>query len=101
MVKIQLADEKELSEDKVTEVDFARRPAILFKWKGQVHAYINACTHLGGPCELKGGKLECKWHDSHFDPETGNTTKGPAPLDSRLIKLPVQVEDGKVYYVYG
>jgi hypothetical protein len=32
---------------------------------------------------------------------TGKATRGPAAPDSRLIRLPVRVEGGEVFYVYG
>ena len=100
-----LANENEIKEGESKEVDFAGRPAILFRLNGEVHAYINCCTHVGGPMKLKVKPdvepyLDCRWHDSHFDAKTGQCLREPAPLDSKLIKLPIQVKEGRIFYVY-
>ena len=95
-----LVDDNDVKEGDTKEVDFLGRPAIIVRHNGKIHAYINCCTHLGGPMKLKKGYLDCTWHDSHFDVETGKSLKEPAPLDSKLIKLPIKIKDGKIYYVY-
>ena len=99
-----LANDADIKECEFKEVDFLGRPVIVFRLEGEFHAYINCCTHLGGPMKLKvkpdTAYLDCTWHDSHFDAKTGETTRGPAPLDSKLIKLPIKVKEGKVFYVY-
>lgn len=99
-----LANDNDVKEGESKDVDFAGRPAILFRLNGEVHVYINCCTHLGGPMKLKvkphAAYLDCTWHDSHFDAETGQCTREPAPMDSKLIKLPVVIKEGKVFYVY-
>ena len=103
-MEILLADDINIKEGESKEVDFAGRPAILFRLNGEIHAYINCCTHLGGPMKLKvkpgTAYLDCIWHDSHFDAETGQCLREPASMDSKLIKLPLQVKEGKVFYVY-
>ena len=101
-MEIPLANDEDIKEGEAKEIDFAGRPAILFRLDGEVHAYINCCTHVGGPMKLKAekGYLDCTWHDSHFDAKTGQALREPAPLDSKLIKLPIQVKEGKVFYVY-
>lgn len=50
--------------------------------------------------KLEQGVLRCQWHNSHFDAETGKALNAPAPLDSKLIALPILVKDGNIYYVY-
>ena len=103
-MEVFLANDNEVKESETKEIDFAGRPAILFRLNGTVYAYINCCTHVGGPMKLKvkpdTAYLDCAWHDSHFDAETGQALREPAPLDSKLIKLPIQVKEGKVFYVY-
>ena len=104
MAEIFLANDSDIKEGESKETDFAGRPAILFSLDGEVHAYINCCTHVGGPMKLKvkphAAYLDCTWHDSHFDAKTGQCFREPAPLDSKLIKLPIQVKEGKVFYMY-
>ena len=103
-MEIPLADESDIKEREAKEIDFAVRPAIIFRLDGEVHAYINCCTHLSGPMKLKvkpeTAYLDCTWHDSHFDAKTGQCFREPAPLDSKLIKLSIKVKEGKVFYVY-
>ena len=104
MAEVFLADYNDVKEGETKEVDFEGRPAILFRLNGEIHAYINCCTHLGGPMKLKvkpnTAYLDCTWHDSHFDAITGHALREPAPLNSKLIKLPLKIKDGKVFYVY-
>ena len=99
-----LINESDIKEAESKEIDFFGRPAILFKLDGEIHAYINCCTHVGGPMKLKvkpdTAYLDCTWHDSHFDAKTGQCLREPAPMDSKLIRLPIQVKEGKVFYVY-
>ena len=104
MAEMFLVNDSDVKEGEAKEIDFAGRPVILFRLEGEVHAYINCCTHVGGPMKLKvkphTAYLDCTWHDSHFDAKTGQCFREPASLDSKLIKLPLQVKEGKVFYVY-
>ena len=100
-MKVFLADEAAVADGRLTEVDFFGRPAVLFKQDGQVKSYLNVCTHLGGPLKLTGETLQCQWHEACFQSRNGLATRAPAPAGSRLIRLPIRVEDGKVFYVYG
>jgi nitrite reductase/ring-hydroxylating ferredoxin subunit len=100
-MKVRLADEAAVTEGALTEVDFFGRPAVLLLEGGRVKAYLNVCAHLGGPVWLEGDRLECAWHGACFEAATGKATRGPAAPDSRLIRLPVRVEGGGVFYVYG
>ena len=100
-MKVKLADQTRIQEGALTEVDFFGRPAVLFQQDGRVTGYLNVCMHLGGPLELDGETLRCQWHGACFAARTGKATCGPARLDTRLIRLPIKVEDGEVFYVYG
>jgi nitrite reductase/ring-hydroxylating ferredoxin subunit len=102
-MRAKLASEQDVDEGKAKELDFFGRPALILKKNGKVHAYINVCTHVGGPCKLEDGTLKCQWHGTAFDSESGKVIQGsgPAPPDSRLIKLPIIVESGTIFYVYG
>ena len=100
-MKVKLADEAQVGEETVTEVDFLGRPAILLRQEGALTAYLNICTHLGGPLQLEGDTLRCQWHGACFAVRTGKAECGPARPDTRLIRLPIKVEDGQVFYVYG
>lgn len=98
-MEIFLVNDDDVREGETVEVNFAGRPAIVIRVNGKVHAYINCCTHVGGPMKL-AGKLLCQWHGSAFDADTGQALNEPAPLDSKLIALPIIVKEGKVFYSY-
>ena len=100
-MKVQLADEAQIAEGTLTEVDFFGRPAILLKLEGRLTAYLNVCTHPSGPLALEGDALRCQWHGACFAAWTGKRLAAPAPPDTCLIRLPIKVEEGRVFYVYG
>jgi len=100
-MKVPLGSEAQVANGELTEVDFFGRPAILLKEGGRVTGYLNVCAHLGGPLQLDGESLRCQWHGACFDARDGRATCGPARPGSRLIRLPLTVEDGQVFYVYG
>lgn len=101
MVKIFLANLNEISEPGQKKVDFGGRPVVIIRYKGKVIAYLDICTHLGGPMNLEDDYLRCEWHDSKFDPLSGRAKTGPASPNYPLIRLPIKIENGKIYYVYG
>jgi nitrite reductase/ring-hydroxylating ferredoxin subunit/uncharacterized membrane protein len=50
---------------------------------GQIHALADRCSHRGGPLSegaLIDGCLECPWHASRFDLQTGDVVRGPASV---------------------
>lgn len=102
-MRVPLIEDARVGEGAPVEVDFFGRPVLVLRREGRVQAYVNVCTHLGGPLQLAAGGqvLECQWHQACFEAGTGRAVKGPARLGSRLIRLPVQVRDGWVTYVYG
>lgn len=102
-MRVPLIEEARVEEGRIAEVDFFGRPVLVLRQDGRVRAYVNVCTHLGGPLALAqdGEHLECQWHGACFDARTGRATGNPAPPDTRLIRLPVTVEAGQVTYVYG
>ncbi len=100
-MKVFLAEESDVREGEAREVEFFGRSALLTRQEGRVKVYANVCTHLGGPLSLDGEVFRCDWHDACFDARTGKAIGGPAPLDSRLMRLPFRLEEGKIFYVYG
>ena len=67
---------------------------------GRPRAAVNTCLHLGGPLEFKEGRFVCPWHGAEFGID-GACRKGPAAPGSRLMVLPIRVEDGVLHYVWG
>jgi nitrite reductase/ring-hydroxylating ferredoxin subunit len=102
-MRVPLIDNARIHDGQAAEVDFFGRPVLVLRTGGRVRAFMNICTHLGGPLQLApdGLRLQCQWHQACFDARTGRATGAPARPDSRLIRLPVKVEDGQVTYVYG
>ena len=67
--------------------------------KGYV-AFSDHCTHRGGPLAdgvLICGTVQCPWHGSQFDVETGAVKAGPAEEFIRVYKT--EEENGKVYLI--
>lgn len=96
----QLANDADVKEGQQLEIDFFGRPLLLTRKDGRVYAYVNVCTHVGGPVKRDGDTLLCTWHGSTFDVDTGKALTPPAPPGSKLVALPIKVKDGKVFYVY-
>ncbi len=69
--------------------------AILVNFGGQYAAYMNKCTHKGGPGVLEGGVIRCQWHGAEFNPSSGAVLKGPATAP--LTPVEVLVYQGGVY----
>ncbi len=95
-----IALESDLKEGQLHKITWEGRPILLFQRNGNIYAYIDVCTHIGGSLVMKGDNLICEWHSSFFEPTTGKATRGPAPLGSELIPLSIEAKDGKIYYVY-
>jgi nitrite reductase/ring-hydroxylating ferredoxin subunit len=77
-------------------VPFFGREIHLWRKGERYRAAANACPHMGGPLECKGGELVCPWHGARFSLDTLRRTEG-----SRLMVLPTRVEDGALYYTWG
>lgn len=95
-----IASESDVKEGQVHKFSWGGRPILLLRKDGNIYAYIDACTHVGGSLVLKGDNLVCEWHSSFFEPKSGRATRGPAPVGSELIPLTIEVREGKIYYVY-
>jgi nitrite reductase/ring-hydroxylating ferredoxin subunit len=100
-MKVGLCKVAEIPEEGTTTVNFFGREVLVFKVDGRPTAVLNVCMHLGGPMSIQGGRLVCAWHGAAFATRDGHCLQGPAPSDSRLIRLPTRVEDGVLTYVYG
>jgi nitrite reductase/ring-hydroxylating ferredoxin subunit len=74
---------------------FEGKPAIIINFNGLYRAYVNKCSHLGGPNELRDTAIVCKWHGAQFDPETGALEKGPATAP--LEQIPITITGDSIY----
>lgn len=72
----------DLVEGKLTRVEVAGIPAVLFKRGSAISAIGATCTHQGGPLEegtLQAGEIvACPWHGSCFHLRDGSVASGPA-----------------------
>jgi len=102
-MRVPLIEDARVPEGAPIDVEFFGRPVTLLRRDGRVRAFMNVCTHLGGPLQLAadGNTFQCQWHQACFDAQSGKALRGPAAPDSRLMRLPIKVEDGWVTYVYG
>ena len=69
------------TEGKSVQVDADGEPVVVFNVRGTLFAIGALCSHLGGPLaegELSEHRVECPWHGSIFDIETGKVLRGPA-----------------------
>lgn len=82
-------------------VPFFGREVHVWRRNGKLRAAANACLHLGGPLECRDGALVCPWHGARNDMATGARTDRPGPEAARLMLLPVRVEEGALFYVWG
>jgi glycine betaine catabolism B len=66
---------------KSVQVDVDGQPVAVFNVRGSLFAIGAMCSHQGGPLdegELSEHRVECPWHGSVFDIETGKVLRGPA-----------------------
>jgi nitrite reductase/ring-hydroxylating ferredoxin subunit len=73
----------------------------VFRSRGVLHGYVNACPHIGTPLDWvpdrffdrSGEHLICGTHGALFRPEDGLCVRGPC-AGKRLKPIRVTVEDG-------
>ena len=78
--------------------------AFAVRFDGQVHAYLNRCTHVAMEMDYQpdrffddtGRWLICATHGALYAPDTGACQGGPCR--GGLIKIPVSEHDGVVHW---
>ncbi len=78
--------------------------AFAVRFDGQVHAYLNRCTHVAMEMDYQpdrffdvtGRWLMCATHGALYAPDTGACQGGPCR--GGLIKIPVSEHDGVVHW---
>lgn len=79
---VAVMESKDLVAGKLTRVDVAGMPAVLFKQGNTIYAIGATCTHQGGPLDegtlTEGAIVECPWHGSRFHLCDGSVINGPA-----------------------
>lgn len=68
---------------KGVQVMAGNQSVAVFNVRGSLFAIAAQCSHMGGPLvdgHLDGDRIECPWHGSVFDIETGKVLRGPAEV---------------------
>lgn len=95
---IEAAKLSDISESGIYKLKLKGKPLILTRVNGEVFCVIDRCSHEDVPLSLgciKGDRIKCSYHGSHFSLRTGEPTDEPA--DSPIRVYPVKVENDKVY----
>lgn len=78
--------------------------AFAIRYQGQVHAYLNRCTHVAMEMDYQpdrffdesGQWLMCATHGATYHPATGDCVGGPCR--GGLIKIALSEQDGVVHW---
>jgi nitrite reductase/ring-hydroxylating ferredoxin subunit len=96
--KVRVANLSDVKENQPVSFHFGPIKGIAFKRGGVCKAYVNRCTHMGGPVDFcKTGTLRCGWHGADFDPDTGAAIEGEAPQGSFLKRIELVEENGILF----
>jgi uncharacterized membrane protein/nitrite reductase/ring-hydroxylating ferredoxin subunit len=95
---IEVAAEDELQTDQMKLLHVGDKRIVLGRTEKGYVAFADHCSHKGG--SLAGGMMmcgtvQCPWHGSQFDVNTGMVKAGPAK--EPVAAYPVSVKDGKVF----
>ncbi len=91
------AEDRDVHEHKPLRVEVKNRPVLLYRHRNQIYAMGAVCSHAGGPLEkgcFTGAQVECPWHQSVFDLESGRVVHGPAVYAEPRYET--RVRDGQV-----
>lgn len=78
---VPVLNARDLPEKKLTRVDAAGMPVVLWRDGQQIYALAATCSHLGGPLDegtYQDGTVTCPWHGSTFQLSDGAVVRGPA-----------------------
>ena len=96
---VRVARASEIADQEGLRVEVEGKPIALFRVGERYYALDDTCTHRGGPLsegEIQDGEVECPWHGAHFDLETGEVTRPPAPRGVSRYAVRVQGDDVEV-----
>ncbi|MCC7522803.1 Rieske (2Fe-2S) protein [Candidatus Uhrbacteria bacterium] len=97
--RIPVAKTGEIPDGQTKSFQFGPFKGIAIRKNGKLIAFVNRCTHMGGPVEMhaSGNKLRCRWHGADFHPETGEAIEGQAPQGTALQRIELIEQDGTVF----
>lgn len=95
---VPVADFDELKVNQMKLLHINDKRIVIGRTENGYVAFNDYCTHKGG--SLAGGAMmcgtvQCPWHGSQFDVNTGKVTAGPA--DEPISVYAVSVKEGKVF----
>ncbi len=100
-LKLPIAKVGEIGVGRTKSFRFGVSEGIAYNDRGTIKAYVNRCTHMGGPvalCQSEGKDvLRCRWHQAEFSPETGTAIEGEAPQGTMLAPIEVIEENGSLF----
>jgi nitrite reductase/ring-hydroxylating ferredoxin subunit/uncharacterized membrane protein len=88
----------ELSTGQMMLAKIAGERIVVGKCETGMVAFSDHCTHRGGPLSdgvLIGCTVQCPWHGSNFDVNTGRVVAGPA--EEKIKTFEVEVRANEVY----
>jgi uncharacterized membrane protein/nitrite reductase/ring-hydroxylating ferredoxin subunit len=96
--KIQVADAKELKLNAMKLVHVNKQRIVIGRTEKGYVAFSDHCTHRGA--SLADGVLicstvQCPWHGSQFDVESGEVKAGPAK--EKIISYKLEEKEGKIF----
>lgn len=94
---VAVMNEQDLPQNKLTRVEAAGVPVVLFKEQNTIYALAATCSHLGGPLDegtCSKGVVYCPWHHSGFHLSDGSVANSPAVYAQPTFA--VRVRNGKV-----
>ncbi len=88
-----------LPKGKTCHFQYGPSKGIAYNDDGTIKAFVNRCTHMGGPVELtKDGKfLRCRWHGADFHPCTGAAIDGAGPKGTFLKQIELLEKNGDMF----
>jgi uncharacterized membrane protein/nitrite reductase/ring-hydroxylating ferredoxin subunit len=95
-IEVAAADELQTNQMKLVHVN--KKRIVLGKTENGYVAFDDHCTHRGG--SLAGGAMicgtvQCPWHGSQFDVNTGTVKAGPAK--EKIVTYQLSEKEGKIY----
>jgi nitrite reductase/ring-hydroxylating ferredoxin subunit len=95
--KLPVCKVGEIAEGSAKSFRFGIQNGIAYNDHGTLKAYVNFCTHAGGPLALiSPTRFRCRWHEAEFDPATGERLCGQAPEGTRLKSIELLIEGEQV-----
>ncbi len=94
---VAVMNETDLVPGKLTRVEAAGIPAVLFKEGKAIYAIAATCSHLAGPLDegrVENGVVHCPWHNSGFRLCDGSVANSPAVYAQPTFA--VRTRNGKI-----